>query len=141
MTERGQWSGETFFQNLQTHEAIPVSDTHFIIRDASGKRILGYATITRDISEARRITNEREQLLASAQLAREQAESANAQLRESEERFRLTIDEAPIEWHCRPRRTLGSCESRALRDHRLQRRRADPLTSRTSPIPTIAGRI
>jgi PAS domain S-box-containing protein len=55
MVERGQWSGETEFQNLQTHERIPVSDTHFTIRDASGEHILGYATITRDISEARRI--------------------------------------------------------------------------------------
>ena len=55
MIEHGQWSGETEFQNLQTHERIPVSDTHFVIRDASGERILGYGTITRDISEARRI--------------------------------------------------------------------------------------
>ncbi len=53
-------------------------------------------TITRDISEARRTAAEREQLLAREQLARQQAESANEQLRESEERFRLTIDEAPI---------------------------------------------
>jgi PAS domain S-box-containing protein len=96
MIERGQWSGETLLWNLQTQERIPVSDTHFTVRDASGERILGYATITRDISEARRIADEREQLLAREQLAREQAESANAQLRESEERFRLTIDEAPI---------------------------------------------
>jgi PAS domain S-box-containing protein len=50
----------------------------------------------RDISESRRITAERERLLEQEQLARQQAESANAQLRESEERFRLTIDEAPI---------------------------------------------
>src|SRR5262245_32699764 len=35
-------------------------------------------------------------LLAREQLARRQAETANEQLRESEERFRLTIDEAPI---------------------------------------------
>ena len=53
-------------------------------------------TITRDISDARRIAAEREQLLAREQLARRQAETANEQLHESEERFRLTIDEAPI---------------------------------------------
>jgi PAS domain S-box-containing protein len=75
MVERGVWSGETFFQNFETHERIPVSDTHFLIRDGSGERVLGIGTVTRDISEARR---------------------AIAQLRESEERFRLTIDEAPI---------------------------------------------
>ncbi len=94
MLERGHWSGETQFRNFETNEAIPVSDTHFTIRDASGKRILGMGTVTRDISEARRIADEREQLLAREQLARERSESANAQLRESEERFRLTIDNA-----------------------------------------------
>jgi PAS domain S-box-containing protein len=96
MLERGVWSGDTFFQNFQTLEKIPVSDTHFLIRDASGKRVLGMGTVTRDMTEARQIADEREQLLASEQLARRQVEAANAQLRESEERFRLTIDEAPI---------------------------------------------
>jgi len=75
MIERGRWSGETFFRHWQTEEAIPVSDEHFMIRDPSGERVLGMGTVTRDISEARR---------------------ASAQLREAEERFRLTIDEAPI---------------------------------------------
>ena len=96
MVDHGQWSGETQFQNFQTHDEIPVSDTHFLIRDASGKRVLGLGTVTRDISDARRIAAEREELLAQEQLARHQAESAIAQLRESEERFRLTIDNAPI---------------------------------------------
>ena len=53
-------------------------------------------TVTRDISEARRSADERERLLAAEQAARRQLEAAIAQLRESEERFRLTIDEAPI---------------------------------------------
>ena len=53
-------------------------------------------TVTRDISEARRNADERERLLAAEQAARRQLEAAIAQLRESEERFRLTIDEAPI---------------------------------------------
>jgi PAS domain S-box-containing protein len=73
--ERGRWRGETYFRNWQTGEAIPVSTEQFMIRDASGTRVLGIGTITRDISEARRISD---------------------QLRQSEERFRLTIDEAPI---------------------------------------------
>lgn len=96
MVERGVWSGETFFRNFETHERIPVSDTHFLIRDASGERLLGMGTVTRDISEARRNADEREELLAAEQAARRQLEAAIAQLRESEERFRLTIDEAPI---------------------------------------------
>ena len=96
MVERGVWSGDTFFQNFETHERIPVSDTHFLIRDDSGERVLGMGTVTRDISEARRSAEERERLLAAEQAARRQLEAAIAQLRESEERFRLTIDEAPI---------------------------------------------
>jgi PAS domain S-box-containing protein len=39
---------------------------------------------------------ERGRLLAHERLVREQVEFANAQLRESEERFRLTVDNAPI---------------------------------------------
>ena len=96
MVDRGVWSGETFFRNFETHERIPVSDSHFLIRDASGERLLGMGTVTRDISEARRHADERERLLAAEQAARRQLEAAITQLRESEERFRLTIDEAPI---------------------------------------------
>ncbi len=96
MMERGVWSGETFFQNLQTHERIPVSDTHFLIRDAGGQRVLGMGTVTRDISETRRIADEQKRLLAREQEALRDAEVANSRLRESEDRFRLTIEDAPI---------------------------------------------
>ncbi|HEX7979616.1 MAG TPA: PAS domain S-box protein [Gemmatimonadaceae bacterium] len=96
MHEKGVWSGETFLQNFQTHEKIPVSDTHFLIRDTSGQRVLGMGTVTRDMTRERRIAEEREGLLASEQAARLDLESANAHLSESEERFRLAIDEAPI---------------------------------------------
>ncbi len=96
MFEQGVWRGETYLQHFRTHERIPVSDTHFLIRDASGERVLGMGTVTHDISEMRRIANEREQLLAREQEARRQAESANDRLRESEDRFRLTIENAPI---------------------------------------------
>ncbi|HEX6837594.1 MAG TPA: PAS domain S-box protein, partial [Polyangia bacterium] len=75
MIERGHWSGETWFFNRQTGERIPVSDEHFLIRDATGARVLGMATITRDISQARRTSD---------------------RLRESEARFRLMMDGAPI---------------------------------------------
>ncbi|HTR55083.1 MAG TPA: PAS domain S-box protein [Kofleriaceae bacterium] len=96
MLERGHWSGETYFRNWQTGAAIPVSDDHFLIRDPGGGRVLGMGTITRDISDAKRIASEREQLLASERAARARAEAIAEQLRESEERFRLTIEEAPI---------------------------------------------
>jgi len=96
MVEQGRWEGETYFRHWERQEAIPVSDAHFLIRDPRTGRLLGMGTITRDISMARRIATEREELLARERIAREQAESANERLRESEERFRLTIDEAPI---------------------------------------------
>src|SRR5499427_8999094 len=92
MIDQGRWHGETSFRHWQTEEAIPVSDEHFMIRDPKTGRILGMGTITRDISDARRIAAEREQLLASEQLARRQAETANAQLRESEEKYRALFD-------------------------------------------------
>lgn len=72
MRERGVWSGDTFLQNFETHERIPVSDTHFLIRDGSGERVLGLGTVTRDISEARRNAEERERLFAGEQAARRQ---------------------------------------------------------------------
>jgi PAS domain S-box-containing protein len=55
-----------------------------------------WQAFARDVSERRRIEDEREELLTRERVAREQAESANARLRESEERFRLTIEDAPI---------------------------------------------
>jgi len=85
----GHWSGETYFRNFATNESIPVSDTHFLIRDPRDQRVIGIGTVTRDITGARKIADER-------QLALERERAANARLRESEERFRLTIDEAPI---------------------------------------------
>jgi PAS domain S-box-containing protein len=94
--EEGHWYGETYFRHWQTQQDIPVSAKHFLIRDTKTGRLLGLGTISRDTSEARRLAAEREELLASEQQARRQAEMVNEQLRESEERFRLTLDEAPI---------------------------------------------
>jgi PAS domain S-box-containing protein len=71
--DHGHWSGETHFRNWTTGDAIPVSAEHFMIRDASSGRVLGMGTITRDISEARRIAAEREQSLALAKELFDQA--------------------------------------------------------------------
>ncbi|HXJ19321.1 MAG TPA: PAS domain S-box protein [Polyangia bacterium] len=73
--ERGRWSGETYLRHWRTGDPIPVSDEHFMIYEPGGKRLLGMGTVIRDITEARRAANE---------------------LHESEERFRLMFDEAPI---------------------------------------------
>src|SRR5262249_33752719 len=56
--ERGHWEGETFFRQWQTHQSIPVSDTHFMIHDPDTGGILGMGTITRDISEIKRAREE-----------------------------------------------------------------------------------
>lgn len=69
MIERGHWEGETTFRHWLTGDAIPVSDTHFMIRSPETGETLGMGTITRDISEARR--------------AREAIETANARLLEA----------------------------------------------------------
>lgn len=65
MTAKGKWAGETKFRNWRTGAAIPVLDTHFLIRDPTTQQLIGMATITRDIStqkaqrDALEQTNER----------------------------------------------------------------------------------
>ncbi len=54
MLKEGHWKGETYFRNWQTEEAIPVSDEHFLIRENETGRVLGWGTVSRDISEARK---------------------------------------------------------------------------------------
>lgn len=93
---RGRWSGETFYRHRVTGAAIPMLDEHFLIREPAQGRVVGVGTVSRDVTEARRLALEREEGLAREQRARRVAEEANELLRESEERFRLTIDEAPI---------------------------------------------
>ncbi len=58
--DQGRWEGESYFRNWQTEQPISVSDTHFLIRAPDSGRVLGMGTVTRDISEVRRIRNELE---------------------------------------------------------------------------------
>ena len=58
MIERGHWEGETAFRHWQTEEAIPVSDSHFMIPDPGTGRVIGMGTVTRDISEIKRAREE-----------------------------------------------------------------------------------
>lgn len=69
---------------------VPVEVSANIIPDGR------WQAFVRDISEARRAADEREELLASERQVRRDLESVIDQLSEAEERFRLTIDEAPI---------------------------------------------
>jgi PAS domain S-box-containing protein len=54
MLERGVWKGETAFRNFRTDQRIPVWDEHFVIRDDAGA-LLGFGTVTRDLTERRRV--------------------------------------------------------------------------------------
>jgi PAS domain S-box-containing protein len=56
--ERGRWSGETRFEHRKTGKAISVSCEAFTIRDPDDGRLLGMGTISRDITEAKRIDQE-----------------------------------------------------------------------------------
>lgn len=63
MVREGRWEGETRFRNFKTGASIPVSDTHFHIQDPETGRVIGYGTITRDISEQRQDEQDRERIL------------------------------------------------------------------------------
>jgi PAS domain S-box-containing protein len=58
MKEKGVWRGETSFRHWQTEQAIPVDDTHFMIREREDGRVIGMGTITRDISELKRVRDQ-----------------------------------------------------------------------------------
>jgi PAS domain S-box-containing protein len=73
----GRWVGDTMLRNWQTQAGIPVSDHQFTIRDPDTGRVLGVGTVIRDISEKRHADEERERLLAAAQAARAEAQTAS----------------------------------------------------------------
>jgi PAS domain S-box-containing protein len=100
MVDRGHWEGETAFRHWQTEEAIPVSDTHFMIREPVSGRLIGFGTVTRDISEIKR--------------ARQEIERTNRRLAQADElktrfftnvshelRTPLTLVLGPLERHLR----------------------------------------
>ena len=60
MQKYGRWQGETLFRHFRSQQAIPVSDTHFVVHESATGRILGSATITRDISDIKRARDERQ---------------------------------------------------------------------------------
>jgi PAS domain S-box-containing protein len=72
MHEKGRLEGETYYRHWQTEHAIPVSYTHFMVREPQNGQVLGMATITREISQIKRIrdqleaSNRRQRFLAEA---------------------------------------------------------------------------
>ena len=64
------WAGESLLRSWTNGPNIPVSNHHFLIREAGTGRVHAFGAILRDISEKRRADEERERLLACAQQAR-----------------------------------------------------------------------
>ena len=79
MTARGEWKGETRFRHFRTGEPILVSDKHFVIRERTTGRALGFGTITRDISDLQR--------------ARDEVLAANIRLQALERSLRVTVED------------------------------------------------
>ncbi|HWA74726.1 MAG TPA: ATP-binding protein [Polyangiaceae bacterium] len=52
--EQGSWKGELLFRNLETGAAIPMSQHLFVIREPRTGDPIGFATISRDITQERR---------------------------------------------------------------------------------------
>ncbi|MEE4244883.1 MAG: ATP-binding protein, partial [Kangiellaceae bacterium] len=73
MLEDGHWAGETYFRHFLTNEKIPVHDTHFAINDKESGQLLGYATITRDMTKEKQLESaletERTKMIQASKLA------------------------------------------------------------------------
>lgn len=54
------WVGETYFRNFKTNEKIPVHDMHFNIKDKETSKIIGHATISRDLRKFKELEAELE---------------------------------------------------------------------------------
>ena len=85
---RGLWQGETRFRHWRTESEIPVWQHNFLIRDPKSGRLLGIGTITRDVSELKRIRDARQ--AANHRLA-EQAKA----LAESQRLLQAVMDFSP----------------------------------------------
>ena len=66
----GRWRGETRFRHFVTGAAVPVLYDAFRVTDPETGALIGYGTVTRDLTE-------RDQLLRDADAARTEAEAAN----------------------------------------------------------------
>jgi PAS domain S-box-containing protein len=90
LLEPGQVLRTEWTKRRKNGTLVPVEVSSNILPDGS------WQAFARDISGRKRVEEERQKLLARERLARQQTDAAFARLRDSEERFRLTIDNAPI---------------------------------------------
>ena len=87
MIDEGHWSGETYFRNWRTEKAIPVWDTHFRINDPDGT-VIGFGTITRDMSSLKHARDETE-------AANRRLQQAMRDLNESQHLLKAVFDHSP----------------------------------------------
>ena len=64
LDEHGQWQGEFLFQHFQTKELIAVDFNCFLVRHPETQSPLFYGTVTRDITERKRLEEEQTRLLS-----------------------------------------------------------------------------
>lgn len=89
MAEEGRWQGEISFRHWQTDEAIPVSDTHFMIPDPDTGHILGMGTITRDISDIKQARTDLNRAQSVAKVGSWHLDIRHDELRWSDETYRI----------------------------------------------------
>jgi PAS domain S-box-containing protein len=68
---------ETFLRDWRTNGEISVAAHHFVIREGETGNLAGVGTVMRDVTEQKRAAEERERLLASAEVARSDALNAS----------------------------------------------------------------
>ncbi|WP_225410319.1 ATP-binding protein [Stigmatella hybrida] len=77
MLREGRWEGEYRFRHFQTGQAVPTYFTLFTLRHPQTGALQGIATVTRDITQAKRQEAERAALLEREKAARADSERAN----------------------------------------------------------------
>ncbi|HET7457808.1 MAG TPA: ATP-binding protein [Gemmatimonadaceae bacterium] len=75
--QAGRWKGETRFRHFVTGASVPVLYDAFRVTDPRTGALIGYGTVTRDLTERDQLVREAERARADAEDARAEAEAAN----------------------------------------------------------------
>ncbi|HLI09000.1 MAG TPA: PAS domain S-box protein [Ktedonobacteraceae bacterium] len=115
LRETGRWSGEVT-QQRKDGTTLAVRASTNALKNAAGE-VVGYVTVNRDISEWKRVREERNRLLTRAQEARQAAEKLSRQLEKEREWLRLAQKAGHIgtfEWFIREEKLVWTPELEAL---------------------------
>lgn len=123
MRETGHWEGETRLRNWRTGASIPVWDTHFVVRDPKDGRVLGMATITRDMSAIVRTRTQLED-------ANERLHAVTLDLREAQRIGRIGS------WYYDPKTDVMHWSDELFRIHGRDARGPAPSTHGAVPLFT-----